>query len=170
MARFRRNLSPINSIKHMVSQTLSTVASGATSERLVASAVAAPAATNNFDITQGSVLKAVFIEMWLIGAELIGVNTSFNVVLEKRTNLTTNFTAANAANLTAYENKKNILYTTQGIVASEQGSTAVPIMRGWYKIPKGKQRMGLGDEIALQLTSLGGDFQLCGLFIYKEYR
>ncbi len=163
-------LTPINSIKHYVQQTLSTVTSGATSERLVASAVVAPAASNTFDVTQGSVIKAVYIELWLIGAGSAGVNSSFQVNLEKRTNLTTSFSITNANNLGSYENKKNILYTTQGIVASEQGSGAVPVMRGWLKVPKGKQRMGLGDELAINISALAVDIQICGFFTYKEYR
>ncbi len=169
MARHRM-LTPINSIKHYVGISIATLASGVTIEKKIVDAIVAPGNTTSEDVTEGSIVKAVFIEMWVIGAEAAGVNSSFNLVVEKRTNLITNFTITNAANLGAYENKKNILYTTQGITASEQGANAIPVIRSWFKIPKGKQRFGLGDELVLHLSSLAGDFQFCGFFTYKEFR
>jgi len=43
-------------------------------------------------------------------------------------------------------------------------------MRGWYKIPKTKQRFGLGDRLVLQIASQGTDaLDFCGFATYKEY-
>ena len=70
--------------------------------------------------------------------------------------------------LHGYNNKKNILFTHQGLSADDK-TNPVPIMRGWYKIPKGKQRFGLGDQLRLeQLAQIEG-FNICGVCIYKEY-
>lgn len=171
MARFlRRMQAPINSNKHFVSQTLSTVLSGTISTRIVSDAVAAPATANAFDVRQGAVIKAVYIELWINGDSAATVSTSFNVTLEKLPSNLASMTFANSQNLGTYTNKKNILYTTQGLVGSADiGQSSVPVLRTWFKIPKGKQRQGLGDRIVLNLSSLVSDLAICGIFIYKEY-
>ncbi len=166
----RRMLAPINSIKHYVPQSLSTVASGAVTGRSVINTVVAPATASADTVKEGSVVKAVYIELWLLGGEVSGTNTSFLVALEKRPSGAPAMTFANTQNLGAYINKKNILYTTQGVLGSDQGGQgAVPVLRAWFKIPKGKQRFGLGDRVVLNVSALANELVLCGQFIYKEY-
>ncbi len=166
----RRMLSPINSNKHFVPQSLATVASGTVTGRGVTLAVAATAVTNAEDIAQGAVIKAVWIELWIVGGEASGTNTSFMVALEKRPSGAPAMTFANTTALGSYPNKNNILYTTQGVVGSDQGGQgAVPVVRGWFKIPKGKQRQTIGDRIVLNITALANSLVICGMFIYKEY-
>ncbi len=163
-------LTPINSIKHFVSQTLGTVGSGVVSTRIVAESVVAPATANAFSVKEGSVIKAVYIELWISGLGASGARTSFNVTLEKLPAGVASMTIAQAGNLGAYPNKKNILYTTQGLVNPDvDGNQAVPIIRQFFAIPKGKQRMGLADEIVLNISSLATNLGICGIFIFKEY-
>ncbi len=166
----RRMLATINSNKHFVPQSLSTVASGSVTGRSVINTVVAPAVANSDEVRQGAVVKAVFIELWILGAEVSGTNTSFLVALEKRPSGAPAMTFANSQNLGAYGNKKNILYTTQGVVGSDQGGQgAIPVLRQWFKIPKGKQRMGLSDRVVLNISALANGLVICGQFIYKEY-
>ncbi len=49
-------------------------------------------------------------------------------------------------------------------------TNSVPLFRGWVKIPKGKQRFGLGDEFIVAFESVGEAAQLCGFSTYKEYK
>ncbi len=80
-------------------------------------------------------------------------------------------TAGQIAALHDYANKKNILFTAQGLVTPTDGGQ-VPVLRGWYKIPKGKQRFGLGDRLFLTIRNNNAaaiDINFCGLAIYKEY-
>ncbi len=166
----RRMLAPIQSNKHFIPQSLATVASGTVTGRSVTNSVVLPATTNAEDIQQGAVIKAVWIELWLIGGEASGTNTSFMVALEKRPSGAPAMTFANTTALGAYPNKNNILYTTQGVVGSDQGGQgAIPVVRQWFKIPKGKQRQSLGDRIVLNVTALANSLIICGNFIYKEY-
>ena len=80
-----------------------------------------------------------------------------------------NATLSDITSMNSYANKKNILYTTQGVLG-DTNSNPIPAMRGWFKIPKGKQRFGLGDKLNLNITSLTADgMENCGIFIYKEY-
>jgi len=70
-----------------------------------------------------------------------------------------------------YPNKKNLFKTSQGLLG-DANSNAVPIFREWIAIPKGKQRIGLGDTLVFNLAALGEmdqDVEVCGLVIYKEY-
>jgi len=171
MARRRVMQAPINSIKHLVGQTQTTIVAGAISNRVIASAVVAPASALSTDVIQGAIIKAVYIEMWVQGNGAIGVSGAFNFTLEKIPANGPAMTFANSLNLTAYLNKKNILYTTQGLIASASVAQGVSVLRQWFAIPKGKQRMGLGDRLILNLSPIGGsDIQICGIYIYKEYR
>ncbi len=169
--RRRRMLAPINANKHYIGQSFATLASSSIVTKPVADVVITP--SNPFDVEEGSVLKAVYIEMWIGGAGgSTGQMTSFSMTLEKLTSGIVDMTFAQSANLDTYPNKKNILYTTQGIVgAAIDGAQAVPMLRQWVSIPKGKQRMGLGDKIVLNISNLSTiTMNHCGMFIYKEYR
>ncbi len=137
---------------------------------VLVNAVIAPATSANSDVIQGAVVKAVYIEFWLGGDEASGTESQFVVTVEKKRVGETDPTAANLNNLGSYPNKKNILYTTQGIVpAMLDGGMTIPVMRGWVKIPKGKQRFGLDDEFVFSITAVGS-LRLCGFATYKEYR
>ncbi len=77
-------------------------------------------------------------------------------------------TAADMLALHDYANKKNVLWTHQGL-SSDQNTNAVPVLRGWVKIPKGKQRFGQGDSFELEMLSQVDGFNFCGMAIFKEY-
>ncbi len=163
-------VAPINSIKHYVQQTNLVVASGAISNRFIVVGVVAPATASPGEVIQGAIVKAVYVELWLIGNDSTGVLTSFTLTVEKLSGGQPNQTFTNSQNLSAYPNKKNILYTTQGITSTVvDGANAVPVIRAWIKIPKGKQRIGLGDAIFINVAAVGV-LRICGVYIYKEYR
>ena len=116
-------------------------------------------------VREGAIISAVYIEMWILaGSSQPG---SFTISLEKRIGGQPAMTFLNSATLDSYPNKKNILYTTQGLSPDANGNP-VPIMRGWYKIPKGKQRFGLSDSLILNMSANVEDMSHCGVFIYKE--
>jgi len=167
----RRMLSPIMSVKHYVHQTLQTVASGAVANIVIADSVIAPATALAFQVSEGSILKAVFVELWIVGIGATDGLLTFNMTVEKSPSNLTNMTFGESVNLGGYSNKKNILYTTQGNMSSiVDGAQPIPLYRAWIKIPKGKQRMGKGDRIVLNINSVGQPASICGIFIYKEYK
>ena len=80
-------------------------------------------------------------------------------------------TQPDTVTLNDYPNKKNILKTSQGVIGDANTNTT-PVFREWIAIPKGKQRMGLGDRLMLNVSCLAeaaNDLEICGMFIYKEY-
>ncbi len=170
MARHLRMQSPINSIKHYVQQTLLGIPTGTIRNVTIADAIVAPAVTNTFSVNIGSVIKAIYVEMWYANNDVSTGQSTFTMTIEKLPANALVMTFTNSSNLSAYLNKKNILYCTQGVVtASVDGGNAMPMYRGWIKIPKGKQRMGQGDKIMLNVSSIGLG-QICGFFTYKEYQ
>ncbi len=169
--RHRRMLAPINSNKHYVSASNTAIASAAVANVEVVESVSAPASGTTFEVEEGSMVKAIHYEYWLSNIGATGTNTQFVAIIEKVQTGGTPATAAQMVNLGSYANKKNILWSSQGVLGTQvDGSNSVPIIRDWIMVPKGKQRMGLGDSIFFNLAPLGTAINLCGLSTYKEYR
>ncbi len=119
------------------------------------------------EVEEGAVIKAVFVEMWLLDSSNDG---SFIVGLMKDPSGIPAIGFANTNALNGFTNKKNILYVTQGLSPNNGVGNPVPIIRQWFKIPKGKQRFGLGDKLRLFITNNGlNNLEFCGFFTYKEY-
>ncbi len=161
-------LAPINSVKHYVPRASVVIATGAILNYAAIDAVVAPATATDFSVKEGSIIKAIYIEFWLASNEASGSESQFVLTVEKKRDLEPDMTNAQALALNAYPNKKNILYTTQGIINSNTGSGAVPVIRQYILIPKGKQRFGLDDQLLVNIAAVGS-LQACGITTYKEY-
>ncbi len=155
----------INSSKHVVQFSLFAVASGAITNLAIATAIAVPTAAVA-DVRIGATIKAVYVEMWLTSDDVAAGTTI--VTLEKIQSGTAGMTAASSGALNAYSNKKNIFYTCMGLLPP---NIQYPFncVKGWIKIPKGKQRFGVGDRLALNVHGQSNGVAGCGLAIYKEY-
>ncbi len=161
--------SPIVSVKHYVHRTNVLLSSGSIQNNVIAEGVVLPATALASDVKQGAVVKAVFCEIWLLGKGLINSTTQFNLTVEKISSGGPIQTFAQSLNLGVYPNKKNIFYTTQGVLSGEN-QQSIPVIRNWILIPKGKQRMGLSDRIMLNVSATGQNINVCGVFTYKEYQ
>ncbi len=161
---------PIHSRKHFFQISQATVAQAAVDTQTFVSALeGAPAAPQH--VSEGALVKACYVELWLSqdSASVVG---SYTVILLKNPGGNAIPTPTNMAALHDYDNKKNILFTAQGLLTPNDGGQ-VPVLRGWYKIPKGKQRMGLNDTMLLVTRNNNAtaiDINLCGVIIYKEYQ
>jgi len=133
----------------------------------LAHAVESTIANLSTEVEEGSNIRAVFVELWLQNKSDDGEEI---VTLSKNNNNATGPTFLEQANLFAYAEKKNILFTHQGLSASDNGSGPYPIIKQWIKIPKGKQRFGLGDKLNLNISNVSSTLlNSCGMSIYKEY-
>ncbi len=153
----------IHSKKHYVQESLATVLAGATKAITLVQAEPTPGATAN-QVEEGSSVRAVFVEMWIRAGDTSPGSTL--VTLVKTTDSQTPV-FADMVNLHAYNNKKNIFYHTQGLT-NDQDADAIPFVRDWFKIPKGKQRFGQGDSLFLCVTAQALDNIICGFSVYKE--
>ncbi len=157
----------IHSTKHFHQITLSTATTLATSDTTIISAVDVAAKNAANEVEEGATVKAIFFEMWTIGSVS---DQFFTAVLYKLPAAAAVPTFTNMTNLTDWVNKKNILWTSQGLASNDGIGNPVAIHRNWLKIPKGKQRFGLGDKLLFTIASRGsGTITFCGFAIYKEY-
>ncbi len=157
----------IQSKKHINQESLATVGTGAVGNFVIATSIEGASTAPEF-INEGAIVKACYVEFWA-GTESATVVTSYTVALYKDPGGTNPALTADMAALHDWSNKKNILFTGQGLLPIEAGGI-VPVMRQWYKIPKGKQRFGLGDRLILTIRNNSAiDIIFCGVAVFKEY-
>ena len=144
---------PIQSQKHYVQQTRASISTVSAGTMLLIDAVESTSANLVYEVSEGAIVKAVFIEIWIENSANTG---TFGLAVIK----TPQGSAPNYTNLSAlgtYNNKKNVLFYSQGLPPNDGVSGPVPIIRQWIKIPKGKQRFGLGDRLYVAIMNAGGD-------------
>ncbi len=165
----RRMLAPIVTNKHYTYRSNAAVASGAALLGTIVQAIVAPGVANDFSVTEGSVVKAVHVEYWLKSSASAGEDTQFNFYIYKDPGGKNAMVFADGTNAGAYDNKKNILFSSQGVIG-DLTTQSIPVIREWIKIPKGKQRFGLGDKLSFMVSFTGFAGQICGMATYKEYK
>ncbi len=157
----------IKSTKHYVQMSLSTIAAGARLTVILAEGVDIVDKNDPDEVEEGAVLKACYVELW---TQQDGNDGSEVIILAKEMEAGIGPSTTEMAALSDYNNKKNILFTHQGLASNESIGNPIPIMRGWYKIPKSKQRFGLGDKLNLTLFNPSANvLTFCGFATYKEY-
>ncbi len=160
---------PIHSKKHIVQISQATVAQAAVVITDIVDSIEG-ASSQPDQVNEGATVKNCYVEFW-VSQDSASVVGSYTVVLYKRPGGNVAITASNMAALHDYTNKKNILFTAQGLLTPNDGGQ-VPVIRGWYKIPKGKSRFGLGDKLQVVIRNNNAtaiDINFCGLAIFKEY-
>ncbi len=157
----------VNSVKHIVQTSFTGTASGAIGSDTLIIEVDVSTADTPTEVRQGAVVKAIYVERWLRGSDA-GTLSTYVMIVEKSVNNSSPPAAGEMAALHTYVNKKNVLFTAQGILNDDTDS-ATPVIRGWIKIPKGKQRFGNGDGLRVVLFAQSGSIDRCGVAIFKEY-
>ncbi len=158
----------VHSNKHYVQTSIATITGGQSSNISLVQSVAVANKDSVFEVEEGSTIKAVYVEHWWKAGSASNVATGI-ATIHKIPGGGSNFTFAEMAALGSAANKKNILYTTQGLVNTVSGS-AINFIKGWIKIPKSKQRFGLGDFLMLSISASASiDLHHCGFATYKEY-
>ncbi len=157
----------INSIKHYPQFENASTASGARINRIIADTVVVASTVSQ--VLQGCVIKAVYLELWCRSQATSGNETKFQLVIEKLPAGQTAITFTQMNNMETYPNKKNVLFFSQGVLG-DLTTQAIPVVRQWFKIPKSKQRFGLGDRLIMSISATGFALDQCGFSTYKEYR
>ncbi len=157
----------VHSTKHYFQTSVATILAGAKLDIFIASAVDVLDKNLLNEVEEGNSIKACFNEYWLRSSE--ASPGSFIAALYKNPGAGVVFTTAQLAAMGSSENKKNVFWFGQGLV-NDNNADALAIQRGWYKIPKSKQRFGLGDQLVLSIFAQGAiDLLVCGFSTYKEY-
>ncbi len=155
----------IHTEKHIVQASLFAVASGAMVNTVIAVGKQDPDKALAVQVREGAVVSAIYVEMWLTSDD-IAAGTAI-VTLEKRPSGLPSMTAAESAALDSYDNKKNVIHTFMGLVPTNL-MYPVAAIKGWFKIPKGKQRMGINDNWMLNIHGQSNGLAACGFFLFKE--
>jgi len=156
----------VHSIKHYVQHSIATVTGGGVTALSISHAVAPDAVDLVNEVIEGCSIKAVYVELWIRSASTTG--SSGQMIIFKKGSDATNPSATEMAALGDWDNKKNILYTTMGLF-NDVDADAIALFKGWIKIPKGKQRQGLNDQLVISIFSPTVDAHVCGFVTYKEY-
>jgi len=156
----------VNSSKHYVQFSIQTVDLGTVDTLSVAVAQEVGSVSGVDECREGCKIKAVYLELWGRAGSTVG--TSGQMIFFKRTSDGTSPSTTDMAALGLWDNKKNIFYTTQGLF-NDQDADAIALYKGWIKIPKSKQRMGLNDRLMVSIFAVAVDLQICGFATYKEY-
>ncbi len=156
----------VHSTKHYVQHSLATATGGAVLNGQIAVAVDVGAKNIPAECEEGNSIKAIYVENWIRAGSTTPSSGQF--IIYKKGGDTTNPSATDMANLHDWDNKKNIFYTTMGLF-NDQNAAAIPVAKEWFKVPKGKQRMGLGDSLNWAFFCPTIDCHSCGFETFKEY-
>ncbi len=157
----------VHSIKHYVQFPISQIGTGTSEIIGLVQGVVVLSKNLASEVVEGSTVKAIFIELWLQNE---GTLSEFIATVTKCQEDASGPTFVEQASLQTYNNKKNVLYTTQGLTSNDGVSGPINVLRGWIKIPKSKQRFGLGDRLILNISNVSAnDLVRCGFATYKEY-
>ncbi len=154
----------VNTTKHIVQFSLSSLAAGAIVPNVLATTAIVPAGINT-QVREGAKISAIYIEMW-VQSDDAAAGTVI-VTLEKLPGSAIVMSTAHAANLNDYDNKKNILFTQMGLIPNNV-TYPMNVIKGWIKIPKGKQRFGIEDGLVLNIFAQSNGLTFCGFALYKE--
>ncbi len=159
----------IKSKKHIFQISQSTVSQAAVVNTIFVDAQETTS-TSPQGIEEGAIVKACFVEYW-VSQDSASVVGSYTVILYKLPGAAVAAATGDVAALHDWDNKKNIFFTAQGLLTPNDGGQ-VPVMRSWYKIPKGKQRFGLNDRMVVCIRNNNAtavDINFCGQVTFKEY-
>ncbi len=156
----------VHSVKHYVQFSLATVTAGTVLNVAIATGVAIDDVNIVSEVKEGSSIKAIYFELWIRSSST--TPSSGQLIVYKKQSDSGNPTAVNMAALGDWDNKRNIFYTTMGLF-NDQDADAIALFKGWIKIPKGKQRFTIGDDLNFSIFAPTIDSQICGFATYKEY-
>ena len=157
----------VHSVKHYVQFPIDQITLGTRQNISLVTAVESTIANAANEVVEGTIVKAIYIELLLQNTSNLG---EFIVTLEKVIANSAGILFVQMANLFSYPNKKNVLYVSQGLTSNDGIGNPQKILGMWFKIPKSKQRFGLGDGLVLSISNTSAnDLNRCGFATYKEY-
>jgi len=156
----------INSRKHIGQFSTTAVAGLAINKVLLADSRQSPNTALADQVQVGAIIKAVYLEFWILSDDNAISSTTLN--LQKKPSGASNMTFNDSILLQNYNGKNDVFYITQGLTG-DNGTNPTPFIRGWFKIPKGKQRMAFGEQLVLNISAITNGISFCGFFLYKEY-
>ncbi len=156
----------INSIKNVVDSSSSTGTT--TQSTLLAKAVNSPVSTVINDVSNGCIIKAIWLSFDVCGLAGTGVLQRTNCYIFK--NPGANLTAPGPFSVGASNEKKFVFKQWQIMTMRNQDGNVPFHWEGWIKIPKRYQRMGTDDTLLFVFATDAAAGHQSIQCIYKWYR
>ncbi len=155
----------INSIKNVVDVTATT--SATTTARTIVLAKATPVNTNQSEVINGCIIKAIWVSFDVCGIAASGVlqRTALYIIKNPGANLT----GPGALVVGTSNEKKFIFRQWQYMTMRNQDGNNPNHWEGWLRIPKRYQRFGTDDKLDIVFNTDSGGGHFSAQFIYKWY-
>ncbi len=165
--RYRRRMMPIiNSIKNVVDLTASSGTSNA--NFLLAKAVNSPVSTVATDVSNGCIIKAIWVSLDICGLAATGVLQRSAMYIYKDPG--DNLTPPSPLAVGTSNEKKFVFKQWQMMTMRNQDGNPPFHWEGWIRIPKRYQRMGTDDVIRMPFITSTAAGHVTVQCIYKWYR
>ncbi len=158
-------LRPINSVKNIVDSTLLGVAAATVSSVVLAQAVDDYTGAAN-QVPTGASIKSIYLFVQIISADSGVANADW--YMWKRPGSVTTIGPVPGATGGSVD-RKWIQHEEKGIPGNALDGAYPLTFKGVIRLPRGRQRMGDGDQLRLQLRSTDV-YNACVKCIYKFYK
>ncbi len=159
---------PINSRKNIDQSVAIIAAAGTDLDTPIVAVDAMPALAATAQITAGAIVNTIYLEVWMYGNAVAGINSPVTWMLVKNPGNNLTFLGPELAGTD--DNKKFIFAMGKGLLGNSGNGQPGYLIRGWFSIPKKYRRFGFGDTLSLIVKNdTANDINICKLFIYKWY-
>ncbi len=162
-------LRPINRIKH-VTESLATLAKATTLVIPLADAVDAPVLANAEEVITGSKVHGVYLRVEVVSNEDEVPGAIPNVYMIVLKNPGNNIVTPAPNAVGTNDNKRFVIHQEMTMIQNVNGGNPRTLFNGVIAIPKGYQRFGPDDRLALAILSPSVDIAYCLQCHYKEFR
>ncbi len=167
MARFRRNLHPVNTVKHVVDRQGGIAIDTNVSEELAHARDNPTVATVN-DIAIASHINGIFLNVQVTPTSEASIANVYMYVMK---NPGSNF-AKPKGNAVGVSDVKKFIIHQEMIMCQQEAVSSIPrtLFKGVIAVPGSYKRFGVDDSLVLVLYAPGCTFNYCVQCIYKEIR
>ncbi len=168
MARFRRSLRPVFSLKHIIDSS-ATVAANVNLAVDITDAVQSPVLTTPQQCAIGARVGSIYlsVEAAVTTASAGAIPNFYMIVFKDPGN---NLTLPDPAAVGTSDVKRFVIHQEMVMLTNIDGGAARTVFRGVIKIPRGYARQGNDDKLIVRLKCPSLPTAVCVQAIYKEYR
>ncbi len=174
MARYRRgmNMRPINRIKHVV-DTQQALPVNVLLNFKILQTKDAPALANQAEVITGSRVSSFFCTVEVVASETSTTATpNLYIYFAKLPGTVFTGSMPNGNAVGTSDLKKFVIHQEMVMINPLDGGNPRNVFKGVIRVPKGYQRNGPDDSLALFMfiPSTGVAVNICAQFHYKEFR
>lgn len=160
---------PINSIKHIVDKQGGTVIATKADNILVV-ARDQPNTLVAEDVQVGGRVNSMFLNVTAVAQSDEALSNIYFIIYKNPGDNIVAGSIPDANKSGTSDFRKQIFHTEMAMMSDAGDSIPITLFKGVLKIPQRYQRMGINDQIVLQIFTPGTSCNFCIQCIYKEYR